>query len=44
MNDHLITHGDGVRDVAFKVNDTRAIYQVQFYLNIESYRRWGNFR
>jgi 4-hydroxyphenylpyruvate dioxygenase len=26
MNRHLIKHGDGVRDVAFTVEDCRAIY------------------
>ena len=28
MNTHLITHGDGVKDVAFTVEDARAIYEV----------------
>lgn len=27
MNDHLIRHGDGVKDVAFTVENTRAIYE-----------------
>ena len=27
MNKHLIRHGDGVRDVAFEVEDCRAIYE-----------------
>jgi 4-hydroxyphenylpyruvate dioxygenase len=27
MNNHLIEHGDGVRDIALTVEDTRAIYQ-----------------
>jgi 4-hydroxyphenylpyruvate dioxygenase len=26
MNKHLINHGDGVRDVAFRVENTRAIF------------------
>lgn len=26
MNHHLVKHGDGVRDVAFTVEDSRAIY------------------
>jgi 4-hydroxyphenylpyruvate dioxygenase len=26
MNNHLINHGDGVRDIAFTVEDSRAIY------------------
>lgn len=26
MNKHLVKHGDGVRDVAFTVEDSRAIY------------------
>lgn len=26
MNDHLKTHGDGVKDVCFKVEDATAIY------------------
>ncbi len=26
MNNHLVKHGDGVRDVAFTVEDSRAIY------------------
>lgn len=27
MNKHLIRHGDGVRDVAFTVDDATAIYE-----------------
>jgi 4-hydroxyphenylpyruvate dioxygenase len=27
MNDHQAAHGDGVRDVAFRVEDCRAIFQ-----------------
>jgi 4-hydroxyphenylpyruvate dioxygenase len=26
MNSHLINHGDGVKDIAFTVEDARAIY------------------
>ena len=26
MNRHLVKHGDGVRDIAFTVEDSRAIY------------------
>jgi 4-hydroxyphenylpyruvate dioxygenase len=26
MNHHLVKHGDGVRDIAFTVEDSRAIY------------------
>ena len=26
MNRHLVKHGDGVRDIAFTVEDARAIY------------------
>lgn len=28
MGDHLVLHGDGVKDVAFSVEDCRALYQV----------------
>ena len=27
MNAHLIKHGDGVKDIAFTVEDTKAIYE-----------------
>lgn len=27
MNHHLIDHGDGVRDVAFTVDDSTAVYE-----------------
>jgi 4-hydroxyphenylpyruvate dioxygenase len=27
MNDHLVKHGDGCRDVAFTVEDATAIYE-----------------
>lgn len=27
MNRHLVKHGDGVRDVAFTVEDSRAVYE-----------------
>ena len=27
MGDHMMQHGDGVRDIAFTVDDTRAIYE-----------------
>lgn len=27
MNEHLVKHGDGVRDVAFTVEDATAIYE-----------------
>jgi 4-hydroxyphenylpyruvate dioxygenase-like putative hemolysin len=33
MHRHHGTHGDGVKDVAFRVEDARAIYEVQV-LNI----------
>lgn len=26
MNHHLVKHGDGIRDVAFKVENSQAIY------------------
>ena len=29
MNTHLITHGDGVKDIAFTVENARAIYDVR---------------
>jgi hypothetical protein len=28
MGDHLVLHGDGVKDVAFSVENCRALYQV----------------
>ena len=27
--DHLVTHGDGVKDIAFSVEDCRALFKVQ---------------
>lgn len=27
MNDHLINHGDGVKDIALKVENARAAYE-----------------
>lgn len=27
MNDHIVKHGDGVKDVAFSVDDCRGIYE-----------------
>lgn len=30
MGDHMITHGDGVKDVAFSVEDLDAIVKVGF--------------
>lgn len=36
MNDHLIKHGDGVRDVAFSVEDSRAIYETSMSNGAES--------
>jgi hypothetical protein len=31
MNEHLAKHGDGVKDVAFEVDDMFAIMEVNFY-------------
>ena len=28
MGDHLVLHGDGVKDVAFTVEDCRTLYKV----------------
>ncbi len=28
MGDHLVLHGDGVKDIAFNVVDCRALYKV----------------
>jgi 4-hydroxyphenylpyruvate dioxygenase len=34
INDHLAKHGDGVRDVAFTVDDARGIFDVLlFFIN-----------
>ncbi len=38
MNTHIMKHGDGVKDVAFTVDNCRLIFQV-FYLH-ESYFSW----
>ena len=27
MGDHIVAHGDGVKDVAFEVDDCRAVFQ-----------------
>ena len=27
MGDHLVAHGDGVKDIAFEVDDCRAVFQ-----------------
>ena len=29
MGDHLVKHGDGVKDIAFEVEDLDAIFKVQ---------------
>jgi 4-hydroxyphenylpyruvate dioxygenase len=34
MNRHQSEHGDGVRDIAFRVEDCRALYEVRNYLTI----------
>ena len=28
MGDHLVAHGDGVKDVAFSVEDCKALFEV----------------
>jgi 4-hydroxyphenylpyruvate dioxygenase len=39
MNGHLARHGDGVRDVAFTVDDARGIFNVRSELMACVYRR-----
>jgi 4-hydroxyphenylpyruvate dioxygenase len=39
FGEHLILHGDCVKDVAFTVDDVRGIYNVSF-INIESNFSW----
>lgn len=29
MGDHLVTHGDGVKDIAFSVEDCKALFAVR---------------
>ena len=41
MNIHLITHGDGVKDVAFTVEDARAIYDVNKILSQYAIKNGG---
>ena len=33
MGEHLVVHGDGVKDVSFSVEDCRALYKVQWLRN-----------
>ena len=32
MGEHLVKHGDGVKDIAFTVDDCRGLYKVCVYV------------
>ena len=32
MGKHVVVHGDGVKDIAFEVEDCIGIYKVKFYV------------
>lgn len=44
IGDHLVTHGDGVKDIAFAVEDCRALFQVLNKISIVLYNKGHSFQ
>ena len=36
MGDHLVKHGDGVKDVGFEVEDVEAIFEVPYLFSYKT--------